>query len=384
MYKLSNVKDEKVIFSIVFLIICLLFFFTNKYNSFESSISSGFSDFIYYKQLAQCGADQSFNSLNDLHIPVHFAERWIPNFILGFFSNILNLDLVTTYRFFTFLVFMLLIFILYNTTYSLSSKICYFLILFLNPYTFRSYFFGGLNFNDCLFFFSVFFLVLSIDKKNIWHISIAIIIGSCSRQTVVFFIPIFFIFYFINKIKFKEFVFLSSLTVFCLLALKFSVNLLFVKMPNTTIIHIYGLFIWIKGSPSLKDLYPFITRLFLFISLLSPMILLKYLGKKIFPYLFSSFMLVLQPILAGPIITSAGGLRLFAFALPFLCYPILNNYQKKSYIFIILIMFFLLSLHHKYSVFTSKVFYFYLVVIIVISCLAILVKNNISKFSIHG
>ena len=145
-----------------FLILILLF--TNNYWTFNQSIDKGFSDFLYYTKISKCGEDISFKSLNEITIPEHFAERWVPIFFIGVLSKITNIDILVLDRVFILVVFIFIVFILYNSTYNLCSKICYLSIIVLNPYTFRAYMVAGYNINECLFLFSVFLLVFYLNN----------------------------------------------------------------------------------------------------------------------------------------------------------------------------------------------------------------------------
>ena len=355
--------NKLFIYYALFLILILLF--TNNYWTFNQSVDKGFSDFLYYIKISKCGEDISFKSLNEITIPEHFAERWVPVFFIGVLSKITNIDILVLDRFFILVVFIFIVFILYNSTYNLYSKICYLSIIVLNPYTFRSYMVAGYNINECLFLFSVFLLVFYLNNGRLFYLLIAILLGVISRQTTIFFIPILFIFYYKRIIAKKVLYYCLAFLFFLALILKLSIFYFFKPMPSSTLMHLYGLFIFLFKSTKINESYIFISRILLFLILLTPLLLLNYKNLKL--YVASAMLLSFQPILAGPIITGGAGLRLYAFSLPFLCYPLLQQNQNlKQTIFFIIIVF-ILSLHHNYSFINSRDLYFIIILLYLLS-----------------
>ena len=203
MYNFNYFKPNKLFIYYAFLLVLVLII-TNNYWTLNQSIDKGFSDFLHYQKISNCGKELSFKSLHEITIPEHFAERWVPVFFIGILSKITNVDILLLDRCLIILVLVFIVFILYNSTYKLYSKICYLSIIILNPYTFRSYMAGGYNINECLFFFSVFLLVFYLNNSHrLFYLLVAILLGVISRQTVIFFIPILFLFYYKIIIKKK-------------------------------------------------------------------------------------------------------------------------------------------------------------------------------------
>ncbi len=355
---------ENHLFLIALLFIILIFISSNSFWTLKDSIFFGFPDFIIYEKIGRCGQTLNFQSLINLNIPEHFAERWIPNFFLGVISNKINIDLLTIYRITVFIIYTFIIFILYFSNYDLKNKILYFSFITFNPYSFRCFFAGSYNINDCLFYFSTFLFVFSLINKKIILILISILLGLISKQTSIFFIPILFLFSHNKFIPFKYFYFFSLIFVLSAILLKVSVIYLFNPMPSSTLRHIYGFFVWPFENPRLIHLYLFLSRIALFLILLSPILLFEYNYRINKIFIFSSILLILQPLLAGPAITGDGGIRLYVFALPFLFYPVLDiiiSYRKFIYIFLINLFF---SLHHNYSILSSKNSYIILIFIL--------------------
>lgn len=379
MYNFNYFKPNKLFIYYAFLLVLVLLI-TNNYWTLNQSIDKGFSDFLHYQKISNCGKELSFKSLHEITIPEHFAERWVPVFFIGILSKITNVDILVLDRCLIILVLVFIVLILYNSTYKLYSKICYLSIIILNPYTFRSYMAGGYNINECLFFFSVFLLVFYLNNSHrLFYLLVAILLGVISRQTVIFFIPILFIFYY-KRIITKKVLYYCLLFLFSLaLILKLSVFYLFKSMSSSTFLHLYGLFIFLFKSSKMHGLYPYISRILLFLILLMPSLLLNYKNFKV--YVACAILLSLQPILAGPMITGGAGLRLFAFSLPFLYFPVLQmNQNFKQFIFFIIIMF-ILSLHHNYSFINSRDLYLIIIILFIFSFIFFQIFSIIKKRS---
>ena len=352
----------------------IVFFVTNNYWGLSESINYGFPDFIIYEKISKCGYNFSIDSLFDLVIPEQFAERWVPNYIVGIISRITGIELLYIYRILITLIYFFLISIIYFSKYNLQSKILYFSTITFNPYTFRSYFAGAYNLNDCLFFFSVFLLAISLDNKKIKHIYIAIILGVIAKQTSIFFIPILYLFYLKKYINVKQLLYTIIFLLFFALSLKLSVLMLFKSMPSSTLRHIYGIFVWAFEEPKYKHLYLFFSRIFYFVILISPLVIIDF---RLFIdkfYLKLAIFLLLQPILAGPAITADGGIRLYAFSLPFLYFPLLKNECSKQTTYLLSIIFLFISFHHNFSIIKYKNLYG---LIIIFSLIFLFIYRNL-------
>jgi hypothetical protein len=344
---------------LLFFLTILPLLFSNIYWNYAEAINNGFSDLSVYVQISKIGRTLSLDELSKLNIESHFAERWVPNFLIGSLSSKLNLDLLLTYRIIIIITLLLIFIIIINTDFPIQNKICYFLILVYNPYTIRSYLASGYNINDILFLFSTIILVLGIFKNIFLYLIFAITLGIISRQTSVIFIFIILLSKFYQKINLK----VTSLSIFYFILLflshKYITNILFNNPNDTTTKHIYGLFIWLFSEPKYLDLYLFLSRILFFLTILSPILLLKYNYKSNLFFIFSTILLILQPLLAGPLITGTNVSRLFTFSLPFIAFPILFNKQNKYNLYIFCFLTFVNSFHHKYSIFNTKDSYFF-------------------------
>lgn len=356
--KILNGHKNNFLFISYFLLFVSIFILTNQYWSLTESVSYGFPDYIIYDKIASCGKSLTLNTLINLKIPEHFAERWIPNFIIGYISKITSIDVLFIFRFFIFLIYFLIFYIIFSSDYKTKNKILYFIFITFNPYSFRCYIAGGYNINDCLFYFSVFLFIFSIIENKTSLIFISIFFAIISKQTVIFFIPIIFLFY--KKKSITKLTCISSIMFLIIMGimLKISVIHLFKPMPSSTLRHIYALFTWPFENPKLTHLYLFFSRIIFFLLLLSPLLFFNILSFKNKTLIFSSILIVLQPILAGPAITADGGIRLYVFALPLLFYPILNCQISNKHFFIVIIINLIISLHHNYTFLTYKYIYF--------------------------
>ncbi len=373
-------KIYKLDLKYIFLLVIIFILCTNNFWTFEQSFSFGFTDMKSYVDIAKSGTKSSFTNFKYLDIPSHFAERWVPNYAIGFISNKLNLSLLNTYYIAIFLIILLTSFIIYKSNFNKINKLIYFTFIFLNPYTFRSFFSVGYSINDLLFIFSTILLVFSLQKNIHYRIIISILIGLVARQTVVMYIPIFIFAYLYKLINYKYLIFYITLTIISFFLMKFSCNILFENKPETTFKHLYGIFTWFFNNPKIIDFYLFISRIVLFFMILSPILILNYNknGNKFF--IISFLFLIIQPFLAGPMLSGSNTARLFTFGLPFLGFPLLINKQNKNFSILFCIFMISISFHHNYSVINNKMSYFVILFIITIISFYIRFKIHILQF----
>ena len=377
-YILSKIYNLNLIF--IFLLLIIFILCSNKFWTFEESLSFGFTDMKSYVDIAKAGTNNSFTNFKNLDIPSHFSERWVPNYVIGFISNKLNLGLLNTYYIAIFLIILLISFIIYKSNFNKLNKLIYFIFIFFNPYTFRSFFSVGFSINDLLFIFSTILLVFSLHQYNHRRIIISILIGCIARQTVVMYIPIFIFAYFYNLINYKYLLFYITLTIISFFLMKIYSNILFENNPETTLKHIYGIFTWFFNNPKMIEFYLFISRMLIFFLILSPVLILNYNKNANTFFILSFLFLIIQPILAGPMLSGSNIARLFTFGLPFLGFPLLINNQNNKFSILFCIFMVLISFHHNYSVINNKLTYFVILFFISIISFYIKYKFNISQF----
>ena len=92
----------------------------------------------------------------------------------------------------------------------------------------------------------------------------------------------------------------------------------------------------------------------------------------------------LQPIIAGPFITSGNIQRLAALGIPFLIPIIINSNLNKIYYYIFIFLCFISSLHHKFSIlylisYSQIYFEIILICILIITLIIKLKKYDINN-----
>lgn len=352
--KINFYKDYCTIcFSLVFL------FVTNSYFSYSESLHYGAADGYFYNTISE-----NFPKFPKEEVNYHYAQRFLIPYFVGFLSKILSANTFLVFRIVTILLilFILLLFIKINKQLKIKPEITFIsvTILVLHPYLFRFYLATSTIITDLFFIFSFLGIIISIIKKNKINLYLFIFISLISRQTsLAFLISIIFIFI-LKKNKFlrnKD----LFLILFMSIIVFFSINLLASYMTtNKTFPYqaVTGIIYYLFFNFNFINFFTFIFfSTFGFFLLVLYYLFFKQPKKKILYneinifILISSIIIILQPIMGGPIITGKNVLRLTILCLPAILIlmnsyvEIKSNLTKK--IFIIFI--FLFSLHPTFS-----------------------------------
>ncbi len=355
---LKNKKKIISQFSIISVILSIIFFSTNRLLSYEDALASGFTDIKSYYYIA---SDVLLNA-GDLGFSahIHIIERWPLYKLIGYFSDILNLDIWILFKALVILLVGLSILIINSLKTSDRNKIAIFSFILFNPYTFRSYYAVGMV-GDCAFFVSILLITCGIINKSSFQIIIGSVAAIIFRQSAILLVPIFiFLFYF--KYVSKKTMFFSSLSILIGFTLiKFSTYKFF--MPYDSIYtsfyleNIISIFSWIINKPKLDEAISFFGRYVYFLATLgclslclnkltNPKLLITFLGIFFFMHL--------QPLGGGPLSVGNNIQRLCSLGLPFLLPLIVQaNFERKSLYFFVAILI-MTSFHHN----TSILYYF--------------------------
>ena len=352
------------------IVLILLFIATSHVFTYSEAIVNGFSDIETYYFIAQNG----FVDNAIANYPQHHLERWGINVIIGYIATTLNLDLWNVYKVGVILCLLMSMLLIQSLNWSVIQKITALALVIYNPYSFRLYYAAPGMISDCLFYTSILALVVGILNRSNLLIILAITISAIARQTSLILIPILILLHIFNHISLKLAMILSIEISIIFVVNKFITQHIYGESTGGYFVqHAFGLYFWIKecyitGSiVEPKVVFDFFARYLIFLIGLIPLILV--IGKKYWYYsvfILSFFILHVQPIAGGPLLTSGNIQRLSAYGIPFLL-PLLTaaNFKIRYYIF--LVVFVIMSLHHNYSIlnYTSgKIYIFGTIVIL--------------------
>lgn len=341
------------------LYISLFFFFlSNKYFLFSESLHYGAADGYFYNIIAE-----NFPKFPREEINFHYAQRFLIPYFIGFLSKIFSLSTFLMFRIVTVLLMLciLVLFIKINKRLKINPEIIFISssILVLHPYLFRFYLATSTIIIDLFFILSFLGIIKSILDKNRINLYLFIFIGLISRQTsLAFLIAIIFIFISKNNkfLKFKDFFFILLMSALALIMINRLSSNMFVNkaFPYQAIT---GIIYYLFFNFNLINFIIFIFfSVFGFFSIIIYYFLFK--KKDIFLYneinifiLISSIIIILQPVMGGPIVSGKNIIRLTILCLPAMLIVINTQVESKFILTkkIFIIFLFLFSLHPTFS-----------------------------------
>ena len=355
-------------YRLISLVLILLFIATSHVFKYSEAILNGFTDIETYYFVAQNGIVDNAST----YYPSHHLERWGLHLFIGYIATTLNLDLWTIYKSGVILCLLMSMILIQSLRWNYLQKISALILVIYNPYTFRLYYAAPGIISDCLFYTSILALVVGILNRSNLLIILAITIASIARQTSLILIPILILLHIFNHLSLKL-VLLLSMEIICIFVVnKYLTQYLFGEGGGYFVQHAFGLYFWIKSSilqgniVEPKIVFDFVARYMFFLVGLIPLVLI--IGKKYLHYsvfILSFFILHIQPLAGGPVLTSGNIQRLSAFGIPFLLPLLITGQYKKRYI-IFSIIFTIMSFHHNFSIlyYTSGKFYIFGAIVI--------------------
>ena len=354
-------KDFYVLTYLIW-IICYSLINANNF-SYENSIIFGAADGENYLSISK-----SYPNFSSEIIPYHHAQRFLVPYFVGFLSELSN---ITDYfLIFKLITFIFIIYFLYQLFlfYKLNkNKIDFknFIILssviILNPYFVKYYFSLPTLLNDMIFINLLFLFCNNFKKENnIKYFSA--ILSLLIKQTGLFLVLILIVQTFFNKKElFKNKFFKITLLTICTIIV-ISINNFYARNVSNDSFdfgHIFGIFNWIKYEFNLFTLIKF--TLYPILSI-GPAVLIFFLidkKKDLFKtnhlYLIILILLIiLQPYLGGPILTSNNIVRLVSFVYPIFFFLVINNkinliIENKLIFYLFIIFMHIWNLHPTYS-----------------------------------
>tara|TARA_Y100000741_G_scaffold364383_1_gene355224 strand:+ start:994 stop:2109 length:1116 start_codon:yes stop_codon:yes gene_type:complete len=356
----KNIKKEK--FLIIFILFSFAYIFiSNTYFSFDQSLIYGAADGNSYMQISKDFPYFNKNNLSYIH-----NERFIIPYLIGLLSYSLNLDHFLIYRILIFLLIIFTIFIFYKIISFFKidhfNKFIIVGLIIFNPYIVRYFLSLPTLINDLVFMASSLLIIHGFltKKKLVCFIGFAISIAA--RQTGLVFLPAIII----NKIIYKKKSFFSLKDIIFITLIYLIIYILNTYHANIAGSehnlknNIVGIFSYFPIQNGAKELLYFLLFPLLSFGPLIFYTLFRKFNKKLISELnliiiISSMLIVLQPILAGPIYADKNIIRLTTLCFPIILILILSissfNYKslnKSLYLFIYL-FFLIWSSHPTYS-----------------------------------
>lgn len=346
--------------------------FTNTHFSYEESLIFGGADGFSYINISKDAPNIVSKNIMLIH-----AERFFFPYFLGIISKLINVEIFYTYKVFVFFILFLINFYLYKILSYLKynndlilSSLC---LINLNPYISRFYISVPTIINDLIFILGTTIIIYYViaKKNNLLEIIFGYILCFGSRQSSVALI----ISYIVSKIKSKK-NFLNNKELFLGLFI-FTIFILVIKYYTDYISDNFGSVRSSYYSFNMRFLGIFLQESSLLVKLkFISLPLLSYGGLIVFLILFLDFkkkkisktlnlkipvfllsliiLLILQPVLSGPEITSRNIIRLTTLAyIPILIYLLIISSKikkltlKKQTIFYIIL--FIHSMHPTFS-----------------------------------
>lgn len=358
-------NEKGIIFLYSYL--CFLFLLlTNNYFD-EYNINQSATSSIYYFDIAK-NFPNTFDINNDSQAYIH-ADRFIISYLMGAISSLFNVSvfkiffIVSKICIIFFIYINYLIIIKFNIP-TISKLLLTSLILF-NPYIIRYFLANPLMLNDLIFFISISFLLLSLQRSNNSMLYIAIILALISRQTSIIIIIAFVATYFISKNNFINIKKIFYIVVFFII--NFTLSKIYILKANLNAFYdqnLIGLFYYLQNEFYFIELINFLLYPAFSFAPLIFFLFIEYIYNRLhilenFNYLIFFLILgiFLQPILGGPQITGKNIIRLTSYAyLPviyfFYNFSIFQDSLNKKYSIFFILCLITWSLHPTFSKFS--------------------------------
>ena len=363
-------STKKLFFSLIFLILYVIF--TNSYFSYEESLILGGADGFSYMNISKEAPSVISKDIMLIH-----AERFFFPYVIGLISKFLNIDTFYTYRIFVFVVLFFLNFYIYkifkHLKYNNDLILSSFFLINLNPYISRFYISIPTIINDLIFILGFTIIIYCILKKNrnIFEISFAHYLSFWSRQSSVALL----IAYILSKISSKKNLLNKKEVIIGLLI--FFLYLVITKfytdsLPNqldddrsnyySISMRVFGIF---NQQSNIYETIKFLTLpvlsyigliifCILFIEIKKQKLITVFKSNLLIFLIVTILLLILQPILSGPIITGRNIIRLTTLAfIPMLLFILIMSNKKKIFSFerkiVFYIVLFAQSFHPTFS-----------------------------------
>ena len=355
-----------IIFSLFFIL------FTTENFNLEQSKTFGASDGHDYYKIAQ-DAPQISKGLQFIK-----SERFFFPYLIGIISKTFNFDIFSSFKTLSILLSFSLIFLLDRALVIIKCpknyRLTAILLVIFNPYILRYYISLPTLITDLIFLNISLLIVIGLHSSKRYYF-FGMAIGMLVRQnTLAFLISTYFLYtlgYFYSKFK-KIFLINDLYIVTVIVLVIYFFNFLYASKSETTVaavdlyfVTIFGIFTTQYNLNNLSTFFIFPLLSFgpiLYFFFINRKNIINFLNPVSVFILLSALILILQPLLGGPLITGKNFIRLANYAYPILLVvlPLLlnNNFifisKTKKYFYFIFLTFW--SMHPTFS--TIKIFDF--------------------------
>lgn len=126
-------------------------------------------------------------------VAFHFAQRWVPHYLIGTFANVFGVDIYVGYVLACFILCQFILWItldlLLKSTTDKKFAILLFLLVVLSPFSLRLFVFVPELLADLVFMLGTAIVFFGLFRRNIWGIILGIIIGTAGKQLFLLLLP---------------------------------------------------------------------------------------------------------------------------------------------------------------------------------------------------
>jgi hypothetical protein len=143
-----------------------------------------------YNYLTMASAAPGFSAEQ---VAFHFAQRWVPHYLIGTFTNVFRVDIYVVYVLACFIlcqfIFWFTLNLLIKSTTDKKFAIVLFLLVVLSPFSLRLFIFVPELLADLVFMFGTAIVFFGLFRRNIWWIILGITIGTAGKQLFLLLLP---------------------------------------------------------------------------------------------------------------------------------------------------------------------------------------------------
>lgn len=126
-------------------------------------------------------------------VAFHFAQRWVPHYLIGAFANYFDINIGTAYLISCFvlceLFFWIALNLLLKSTQDRELSIVLFLLAALSPFAMRLFIFVPELLADLVFMLGTSVVLFGLLKRNVYWIIFGAIIGTAGKQLFLLLLP---------------------------------------------------------------------------------------------------------------------------------------------------------------------------------------------------